>query len=366
MKQDLFSIINLQNIELNSKLCMNFQNKNLVCHECTDSCPTNALELVNNLPVLNTSKCTNCGYCISKCDVLAFDNRKIPYNEIINQINQYPNSNITCDNANNHVKGIKIPCYLNMDLNTMLQLSKYKNSISLYVGDCSTCLKAEYETIYNHITDLQKQIDNLGIQFTIQTNKSKLDEKDSETINGMSRRELFQKISLKKLRNFNFNEESNLNRNKSTKLLLKEKNLYKRGLFNTYFEEKKNQVDINNVKQKFISIETSDLCNGCGICEKICPTNAITWHDNLDATSSLMFDTRACIACKKCEACPEDAIIFKSISFNEFVNSELELLATFNLAKCEKCDDFFRSKDDFKTCSLCTNELDKSSNRFFN
>ncbi len=366
MKQDLFSIFNLQNVELNSKLCMNYQNKKNVCHKCIDVCPAAALELVNNIPVINTSKCTNCGYCISTCDVLAFDNLKSPYNEIIDQINQYPESNITCDNAENHSKGIKVPCYLNIDLNILLQLSKYKNSVSFYLGNCPTCLKAEHDLILNHVLELQKQLNELSIPFNIKINTTKLNEENSEIINGLTRRELFQKISFKKLRNFKFDEEGDLKKNKFSNLLLKEKNLFKRRLFNTYFAEETNEINVKPINKLIASIETSDVCNGCGICEKICPTNAITWYDDLDSKSYLIFDNQACIACQKCGACPENAIIFNSIPFNEYINSEKKVLAIFKLVKCEKCGDLFKTNDATKICSLCKKEQEHTPIKYFN
>lgn len=366
LKQDIFSMFNLQNIELNSKLCINYKNKNLVCNKCIDICPTDALELVNNVPVINNNKCTNCGYCISTCDVLAFDNIKSPYSEIINQINEFPESNITCDNAENHSKGIKVPCYLNIDLNILLQLNKYKKTVSFYLGNCSTCLKAELNTIQDHVLDLQKQLNELSIPLTIKTYNTKLNEEDNEIINGLTRRELFQKISLKKFRNFKFEEEGDSNKNKITNILLKEKNLYKRRLFNGYIAEKKSQININVISKMFTSIEISDMCNGCGICEKICPTEAITWHNDSNSNNNLMFNNQACIACQKCSACPENAIMLNNISFNEYINSENKILASFKLVKCTNCGDSFRTNESNEICSLCQRVLEQSHVNFFN
>ena len=37
------------------------------CGLCAKNCPNGAIEMVNNLPVIDYSKCTGCGKCAEKC-----------------------------------------------------------------------------------------------------------------------------------------------------------------------------------------------------------------------------------------------------------------------------------------------------------
>lgn len=41
-----------------------------------DKIPEEAIEMINNLPVINHDKCVGCGICIEKCPTHAIVNRK--------------------------------------------------------------------------------------------------------------------------------------------------------------------------------------------------------------------------------------------------------------------------------------------------
>ena len=37
------------------------------CGLCAKNCPENAITMVNNLPIIDYSKCTGCKTCVNKC-----------------------------------------------------------------------------------------------------------------------------------------------------------------------------------------------------------------------------------------------------------------------------------------------------------
>lgn len=45
---------------VNSEICTG-------CGICVDSCPMEAIQLVNDIAVIDHEKCSNCGICISEC-----------------------------------------------------------------------------------------------------------------------------------------------------------------------------------------------------------------------------------------------------------------------------------------------------------
>ncbi|MGD9678529.1 MAG: 4Fe-4S dicluster domain-containing protein [Vulcanibacillus sp.] len=365
MDNGLFSMFSLENIQLNTNACKNYLNKDVVCQACVESCPTKAIKLVDRLPTINHSKCTNCGLCISSCEVLAFDNIQKPYSDIHKQITDYPNSNITCDNASNHLKGIKVPCYLNIDIYMLMHLSTYRDTVDFYLGDCPSCLRSDLDTVKDHILNLQNQLNELLVPLTIQVYSTKLDERNSEVINGLTRRELFQKISLTRFRNFKFTEEVDLEKNKTNKSLFREKNLFKRRLLNRYFKKREIKLlDAKLIKKQFTTIRISDSCNGCNICEKVCPTGAVSWKDST-GSSSLVFNSHSCISCMKCNICPESAITFDSISIYDYLDAKEQTLTTFNLVKCKDCGEIFRTNNNENLCSLCEKKIKQKKVNYF-
>ena len=41
------------------------------CGKCVDSCPAGAIEIANNVAVINADECIECGLCAADCDVEA-------------------------------------------------------------------------------------------------------------------------------------------------------------------------------------------------------------------------------------------------------------------------------------------------------
>ncbi|MBN1232042.1 MAG: RnfABCDGE type electron transport complex subunit B [Candidatus Coatesbacteria bacterium] len=50
----------------------------IACGLCAKKCPVNAIEMVNNYPVINEEKCISCGYCATVCPVKLIIDRKAP------------------------------------------------------------------------------------------------------------------------------------------------------------------------------------------------------------------------------------------------------------------------------------------------
>ena len=39
----------------------------IACGKCERNCPSGAIHLVNNVPIIDYSKCTHCGKCLEGC-----------------------------------------------------------------------------------------------------------------------------------------------------------------------------------------------------------------------------------------------------------------------------------------------------------
>jgi len=70
------------------------------------------------------------------------------------------------------------------------------------------------------------------------------------------------------------------------------------------------------------SFKVSDLCNGCGICEKTCPARNIKLENDKPIWSNKCEDCMACV-----QHCPSKAIYFNSKTINKrrYINRNIEL-----------------------------------------
>lgn len=361
-------VFSLNHIQLNQKACLNYLSNLLVCSNCIDVCPTDAINLNNRIPEINHNACINCGVCVSSCDTLAIDHIQKPYITTSKHVAEYPNSNISCDKLEEYQMGVKIPCYLYLDLSLILQASGGRDFVNLYVKQCHSCDKVDYLYIKNHVYKLQKELEGLNIPLEIMLIESDIENRqEDQTIDALSRREFFQRLSLKKLREQFFKKESEYADPSDDPKSLVIKTKFKRQLFNDYCEKHFDAAKRKQTKlpfNKFKMLEISDSCIGCNICNRICPTRAISWQEQFNE-SILIFSTQDCIGCKKCLVCPEDSISFTEISIEDYIKQKNINLKSFSVKSCKECGDQFKSNNDQELCRYCEEKQHRESFRFF-
>ncbi|GBF11099.1 4Fe-4S dicluster domain-containing protein [Tepidibacillus infernus] len=369
MRQDLKNFFQFEVVQIQEKSCINYANRKKVCNECVANCPTNAIQLNDQVPELNHSKCVNCGACIGACPVFAIDHIQKPYQEIYRQIEEFPLSKITCDQAENIQKGIKLPCYLYLDQHLLLAFTKGKEKVSFYIGKCQTCEKVGFDLIQKHFARLEQELALVYRKVKIDLTAEEIQEADDVVFQGITRRELLQNFSIRNIRKMMFAEKDQNEELKrvtdSEKQGKKERNLFKRKKLNQYLQllstSRHNKTTLPF--GQFLKIESIDKCRGCTICEQICPTEAIKWK-NEGNQSKLVFSTQDCIACQRCSACPEQSITYQSVKLDEYVQ-EPKVLITLWLKECSQCGQAFKTATEEETCEFCKVKQDKDSSRFF-
>jgi len=380
---NLANYLAIDEIVVEPNACLNYANTKIVCDTCVKTCPKEAITLTPT-PLIKENICTGCSLCIAECPTLAFDHVRHPYNTIEQKIKNYPNTSITCDLMTKE-EGIKIPCYLLLDEILLINYAKDKKEITFNINQCSSCEKGSLDLVKEHFQLLQNNLTN------IHPIRIKLDDKplkdnvksNEEVIDGLSRRDFFSMFSLKKIRegfapkkssssnDKNDKQETEESRSKqfhtnSSKLSLKNKMLSKKKLlFNNLTELKFTSKNQN--KDQFLTkyIKEIDLiaeCDGCEVCTKVCPTNALYWErDNFhQEKSNLMFDYALCINCEKCLVCPSKALALNKEDNLDFAKkNETKQLTTMYVQQCITCKEEFKAREPETECRFCKEEAIK-------
>jgi len=83
-------VLSLENVETTEKLNAMFQidfhkciaHEGVICHSCKEPCIDDAI-LFNGMfnPIIDESRCTGCGFCISRCPTMAIDYKVLEIKE---------------------------------------------------------------------------------------------------------------------------------------------------------------------------------------------------------------------------------------------------------------------------------------------
>lgn len=356
-------------VEVHQEACKNYRNKRAVCTLCVDCCSEEAISLQNQTPVTIDTKCIDCGACVSECPVNAIDHLIKPYKKTAEYVNNYPLAEITCDQVEEFNRGIKVPCLLYLDAPLLSQYAVKREELHIYTGHCHSCRKVVAEKIVRHLEKIQRQLENSGVIFKIKAKHQLPENKSQQSVNAVSRREMLSSFSISSIREL-FLPTSKKNETDTgadenfERLSIINRIHYKKKLLNNFYESQKglNEIEHKSSDSSF-SFNVNDNCNGCTVCERLCPTKAIYWKTSKNVVQ-LIFDSQLCMECDKCLACPVGAL-----TKSEPQKAETDLkkkLISMNIVECSECGETFKTahKTD-TTCFFCKVKKEKDPSRFF-
>ena len=260
------------------------------CNICVSVCTDDAIQLKNNIPVIDTNKCTECTKCLVECPVQAIAGilpaRKVKEDKLF--LND------------SHVPTVK-------EL-----LIYYKKNVKTIV---LTEEKEEFITIIHLANEYLRE---MSLEpFTLLDSYVEEEEK-------YSRADLFQLFK------------------KESKQLIKEVTPAK-------WRFNHEHVKMNNLfkEYEFYSISLNqDKCILCNACEKLCPDKCFTITDN-----AFIISAQACQGCNLCvDVCREDALqITKQIRITE--EKSIPIIKT-RCNSCRK--HFLSMDQTTTTCYVCT------------
>ena len=366
------SVIDIRHIQ-----CLNYRSSQAICSRCVDSCPTKALEIRERSVTLSEKKCNDCTACVAACPTMAIEYTPKPYSKIINEISAYPQVNITCNAFEKLQKGIKIPCYRNIDpamiahwaaVNRKRQDGDDLYVLNFYTGECRTCKYHSSFDIHQHIDALGRWCSKVGLPVKIQTtdNPESFLGKEDDVVAGVTRRSLFKNLSLRRTAS----PEQETNVIEADALTFSQRNNYKRlkikqamGMFKREITNTKRDTHRPLPKQEFSMLTMQGSCDKCDVCATICPTKALLWEAK-DNHAVLMFDPQKCIACRRCEICPQQSLKVKEISVAEYYDDTLVKIVELPVQKCSDCGSVFYSDNAENSaeaiCQLCKIKEEKT------
>jgi Fe-S-cluster-containing hydrogenase component 2 len=110
-------------------------------------------------------------------------------------------------------------------------------------------------------------------------------------------------------------------------------------------------------KSDFARLVVSDACTACGVCARVCPTQAIGLvMDETKKRFNLVFKAQNCVDCGFCaRACTPKAIQMNGLpAFEQVFRTQASVtVQAGDLVRCERCNTLIAAKPDTHLCPLC-------------
>jgi len=315
-------------ISINGSHCIRHTFSKTHCRECEEICPVDAIRFTP-FPEVDTNLCIECGLCYSSCKFSAIEMEKDD-KHIIDSLKQEKTIDIGCLKAES---SIKIMCISRLTESLMLSWFLNQKEVVIKRGNCKKC-KMKSSLIYFRY-NLRKAVIlslSLGISPKIKIKKAKSEQIYIPKEKSLSRREIFTGLT---------------KRFKAQQKTTKREILLKILRANKIKEEKP--------YPEIARIDIDKKCNICGVCEHICPTDAILIKKT-EGTAEIHFNPALCVNCKECEkACIREAIHTYAATTKEF-KAKPYIAFTAKKMICENCGKEFYSLTDENICSVCKNK----------
>ena len=332
---DFFEFLNSGKAELSPSFCLEHRYLPFKCGKCVTVCPANAILKDGEKIAIKKEECTNCGFCKAVCPTGAISFGGVTPLKEIAEVRDEGHVGCTLNSAN--TGKVNLPCYGFLDAGEIAILVAAGKKLNFYLENCCTCQYQKGKELF--LTHLKEAETKLGGLSGITLHQKGRPPKD------FSRREFFSFLTGKikaTAATFLLKEDEDPNDIFAKRVPLKHR----------YFLKAVEllQGKINGELEVGESLKVIGECNGCGVCERLCPTGALSLKEG-----ELTFKAHLCINCGLCvESCPQKILKYDGkITVNDVYLKKEQVLAKVLTKTCAKCGKIFTPVNNEELCLNC-------------
>jgi len=359
-------------VAVESSACLHSWNKAATCDRCVQACPVGALA-VDGAIQLDASACVQCGLCLPVCPVGAFSGTDDTA-DLLKTVASLPKRDIVEIACAVHPQAEKGPSQSNAVLRSKGCLAAFGSStylslfalgvshIVLRLDACTACPLGQVQPeIKNSLTLACQMAASEADAIEMGSLVTKIDAEwpqrrvTAVTRPTRSRREFFKSLTA-------VADPSPLVRHLLTDEALPDQKPLpreRRRLLAAWQILPSGEIPIPSPAVlealSFAQITADENCTACGVCARVCPTNALQLVVDHDKNSyQLAFTARNCVDCGLCLApCEPGALQRQPPQAKKLLAAQPEILQQGPLHQCRRCKASFAGSADSHLCAVC-------------
>jgi formate hydrogenlyase subunit 6/NADH:ubiquinone oxidoreductase subunit I len=305
--------------------CTRYRHHASTCSRCADLCSSAALSLAEHHPVLDSSRCTECGACASVCPTEAIEatapSDKELSAEVCAQAIRHGSVTLACKQASSRPESASsVTCLARLDLSMLLlAVAKGATNISLLTGACSECASGTaLPYICNTVAAVEGLTKALGVPIRVSIEASVaapvLQPENAADVD-LSRRSFFTTLGTRGAE-YTAQAATSLipgtSRPAHRSAARKDLVAYLPQKRTRFVESLRVLTSRTPTPSATVLFSTSKLdatqCIGCSMCADLCPTGAMAATEE-DGMLRITSDAADCVACKLCvDSCSRHAV----------------------------------------------------------
>ncbi len=345
--------------------CLNLRGRHVSCTRCADSCPVKALVLTADEVRLDGERCTACGACLPICPSGALLLSGFDPQQFLETVADSAEVHIHCSRSGHPDAGNTVPCLQVLDARLLAAVAADgAQTVVLHGADhCSDCDRGDARaTIEQMHAELKKWFTGLPVHLTVEQGVQIETgvQSGAEQVD-LGRRNFLRLANAKPDHGVSkWSDEVVPEREQAAlrwPLLSSNGSACRPSSYQELLAVRAELLPWRDHYLPWRARKFSDACSVCLTCAQLCPTGALVAEETR-STISILFHLRLCTDCGLCEnLCPENAISNTYVTGPEVLSTPSYPVMHRDLHKCKNCTrNFVPGPGSGELCTTCQNE----------
>lgn len=363
-------LLDLAELIVEEELCINLRGRLMHCTSCKDVCPSGALTLTPDGVDVDKTLCTGCNGCLPHCPAGALRSTGFVPERFLHALTESRQTHLHCRASKDEGGGVIVPCHGVLDAR-LLAAARAEGVIELQLHGLNQCESCRYGDARAQIHSVVSQLDEwLGeeaprLDLNPQAGETGLDEQRHYQDQPHMNRRAF--LSLGGVQSVTravdwllpglAREEED---GEALPFFQADSHPQRASAYQRALVARAERVPWHaGHAMPFRMRRVAEHCSACLSCGQRCPTGALSGSETPQART-LSFDPAACTDCGLCERiCPGEAMIVDDLPGVSAVGAGRKTLLLMRQHPCRQCGvPFLPATVETDICPVCSNEQD--------